>query len=245
MSQTEYTYDRYCDFLESLITDGRRFRAYDQSLTAGDVLLRHDVDLSPAKALEMARTEADLGVHATYFFLCSTPLYNPLTGRHRDVIQRIESLGHDVGLHFSTHQYWDSDECPSDEEIARRVEAERDIIDTVAADPIATVSFHAPPEWILERTIDGVESTYEPRFFSDIGYCADSSGRWREDPPTPAAFDDRMQVLTHPGLWGNEDVPFEGRVLETATNSANRVHTYSSRRYLHDQPPEDTVSPSP
>ena len=110
MRQVQYTFDWYRDLLATLDERGRRFRTYDQTVTEGDVLLRHDVDLSPAKALETARIEADEGVRATYFFLCSTPMYNPVTGRLRRIVRRIEDLGHDVGLHFSTHQYWDVDD---------------------------------------------------------------------------------------------------------------------------------------
>lgn len=245
MRGVEYTYDWYRDFLHALDSRGWRFRSYDDELADGDVLLRHDVDLSPARAVEMAQLEADVGVQSTYFFLCSTPMYNLLTGSLRDVVSRIEALGHDVGLHFSTHQYWDGDTVPSDADIARRVDAERDALAAVADDPIETVSFHAPPEWVLERVIDGVPSTYEPRFFSDIGYSADSSGRWRTEPPRIETFKPRMQVLTHPGLWGWDDQSFAERVRSAGDDSATRARAYATRRYLDEDPAEDPTERLP
>lgn len=234
MREVGYTYDWYRAFLAELDSEGRRFRSYGDELTAGDVLLRHDVDLSPERALEVAHIEADLGVRATYFFLCSAPLYNPLDHPIRDVIGRIEALGHDVGLHFSTHQYWGSDDRPDDDAVRARIDAERAVLSAVAADPVEAVSFHIPPEWVLRRTFDGIESTYEPRFFSEIGYYGDSNGRWRREAPRVDEFSEKVQVLTHPGLWGDDDASFEARVREAEAAARARVGEYVQSRYIDD-----------
>ena len=45
MGEVGFTYDWYRTFLADLRERGRRFRSYDDTLTAGDVLLRHYVDL--------------------------------------------------------------------------------------------------------------------------------------------------------------------------------------------------------
>ena len=234
MGEVGFTYDWYRAFLADLKDWGRRFRSYDDTLAAGDVLLRHDVDLSPRKALRIAQFEAALGVHATYFFLCSSPLYNLHEDRMRSVVRRIEDLGHDVGLHFSTHQYWsvDGDDPPSDEAVARRVDGERATLEVVASDPIEAVSFHIPPEWVLRRTFDGIDSTYEPRFFTDIDYSADSNQRWRDDPPEPESFGEKVQILTHPGLWGETDATFDQRVRQAETAETEWLRSYTESRYL-------------
>lgn len=235
MREVGYTYDWYREFLTDLVSRGRRFRAYDEELAADDVLLRHDVDLSPERALEVARIEAELGVHATYFFLCSAPLYNLFDRPTRDIVGHIESLGHDVGLHFSTHQYWDADARPDDGAVRTRIDDERGVLEAVA-DPVEAVSFHIPPEWALRREFDGVESTYEPRFFSEIGYYGDSNGRWRREAPRPEEFPETVQLLTHPGLWGREDAPFETRVREAEEETGERVREYADTRYVDDLP---------
>ena len=232
MEAVGFTHDWYRGFLEELLADGRRFRGYDADLEDGDVLLRHDVDLSLRKSLEMAELEADLGVESTYFVLCSTPMYNPLYERSRSLLERIEALGHDVGLHFSTHQYWDATAAPSESELAARIEGERTLLDQVASDPVDIVSFHIPPEWVLRRTFDSFESTYEPRFFSAIGYAADSNQRWRDDPPVVAELPERVQILTHPGLWDTEDASFDDRIHAVEDERHREILDYTQSRYL-------------
>ena len=232
MSAVEFTLDRGRSIIERLRESGYSFRAYDDEIAAGDVLLRHDVDLSPDRAVEMARIERDLGISATYFFLLSTPLYNPFEGRTREAIREIDRLGHDVGLHFSTHQHWSAERPPGEDELADRVHDEQAALATVAPDPVSIVSFHAPPDWVLDRTFAGFQSTYEPRFFEAIEYVADSGQRWREEGVRIPTDGRPLQVLMHPGLWAESDAPFAERVREAVAARRHRVGAYANGRYL-------------
>lgn len=238
MAPVAFTYDWYRSFLRDLSAGGYRFRAYDEELEPGAALLRHDVDLSPRRALRIAHVEADLGVTSTFFFLLSSPMYNPLDRPVREAIGTIQGLGHDVGLHFSTHQYWPASDPPGESTLVERVEGEQRILSTVAERPIDTVSFHIPPDWVLERRIEGLESTYEPRFFDEIGYVADSNQRWRDAYPMADGLPDRVQVLTHPGLWGPVDGGFRERVVAAKNDSRQRVGEYADDRYLDPGPVE-------
>lgn len=226
-----FTYEWYRQFLDRLARSGCRFCDYEDTLQSDDVLLRHDVDLSPTRAVHVAGIEARRGIESTYFFLVSSPLYNPLTAEVRDCIQRISDLGHDVGLHFSTHQYWDLGTEPDEADLANRVDDEMRVLERVV-DPIDTVSFHIPPDWALRRTFEGFESTYEPRFFTDIEYVADSDQRWRSDPPLTSGVPGKVQVLTHPGLWGVTDAPFDQRVSRAVDETGGTASQYVRTRYL-------------
>ena len=233
LADPAFTYDWYREFLERLRSAGYRFRSFDDDPDDGGVFLRHDVDLSPRRALEMARLEADAGVSATYLFLLSSPLYNPFEGEQRTNIREIASLGHDVGIHFSTHQYWAKDDPPTDAALRDRVAAERSAFDAVIdADAAPAVSFHIPPDWVLDRRFDGFRSAYEPALFSEIGYVADSGQRWREDPPRIAELPDALQVLTHPGLWGDEDASFERRIERAAVDAGSRAWELAHREFV-------------
>lgn len=196
------------------------------------MLLRHDVDLSPERALSMARIENDLGITATYFFLLGTPLYNPLSAPVRNLMNGVASLGHDVGLHFSTHQYWPTTRPPEEANIAEAVRRERDVLETVVPDVVSTVSFHVPPPWVLRRTFEGFPSTYEPRFFEEIEYLADSGQRWRDEGVALPDDDGPLQVLMHPGLWGHEDGTFVERVRESVVEADRRAAEYVRSRHL-------------
>ncbi len=58
------------------------------------VVFRHDVDLRPHYALELAQLEANLGIHGTYYFRIVPESFDP------DVMQQIAELGHEVGYHY-------------------------------------------------------------------------------------------------------------------------------------------------
>ncbi len=228
----DFTYDWYGDFLDDVKAAGYAFRSFHDDLTAGDVVLRHDVDLSVDDALTMARLEADRDVTATYFVLLSSALYNPLRGETRDAVREIQSLGHEVALHFSTHEYWPADSPPGDDELQARVAEELAILETVTGDDRRLVSFHKPPQWTFARSYDGFTSTYEARFFEDVQYVADSRQRWRDDPPAVEDFEDTVQVLTHPGLWANEDGAFDERIEQAVTASCKTAGRTAGREFL-------------
>lgn len=227
----EYTLDWYRGFLDRLRSDGYRFQSFDDHPAEGAVLLRHDVDLSVDAALAMARVEADLGVQSTYFFLLSSPLYNVFERETREQIAAIRALGHDVGVHFSTHAYWASDEQPLDAELAKQIRGEQAALATVT-DPVSAVSFHIPPEWVLGRQIPEVRSAYEPALFTDIDYVADSSGRWREQHPLDGGLGETVQILTHPGLWGETDASFDDRIEAAIAGACDRSRALTRAEFL-------------
>jgi len=232
-SNVDFTFGWYRTFLERLRSDGYRFRSFEEGADGDGVFLRHDVDLSISAALDVARLEANLDVTSTYLFLLTSPLYNPFEAEQRARIEEIADLGHDVGLHFSTHQYWPKEDPPEEEALRDRVVAERSAMETmVDVDVAETTSFHIPPEWMLDREIAGLQSTYEPAFFSEMGYVADSGQRWRDDPPTVGSLPDRVQVLTHPGLWGDVDAEFERRIEAAADDAVTRTRLQTHREFI-------------
>lgn len=228
----EFTRRWYRELLERLQSDGWTFRGFDEPVSEGDALLRHDVDLSLSAALRTAEIEAELGVTATYCVLLSSALYNPLTGESRDRIRRLAALGHDIALHFSTHEYWADPPGPTS--LEARVREELDVLATLLGEETRTVSFHIPPEWVLGRSFEGFRSTYAPAYFEDVSYVADSGQRWRSEPP---AFEERegpVQILTHPGLWGEDDADFEGCVQRAIVDACRETQLAARREFIED-----------
>jgi hypothetical protein len=66
----------YVELLEAARAGGYRFAFFDDEPREGDVLLRHDVDMSLAAALTMAELEAERDVQATYFLMTRSDFYN-------------------------------------------------------------------------------------------------------------------------------------------------------------------------
>ncbi|WP_096388805.1 polysaccharide deacetylase family protein [Halopenitus persicus] len=222
LGDAEFTHHWYRRFLQRLLAEGYDFRAFSDRVGDGDVILRHDVDLSVDAAVTMARIEADLGIRSTYCVLLTSPLYNPLEGAHRNALRAIKALGQDVCLHFSTHEYWPANHPPGADAIERRVQEERSVLEGIVP-ATDTVSFHRPPSWVLNREFDGFRNAYAPAYFDEIGYVADSSQRWREDPPRIESLPETLQLLTHPGLWSETDEGFVNRVEQAITDACRHA----------------------
>lgn len=227
----QFTYDTYSNILEGLRAQGYDFiTTYDKSIQDGEILLRHDVDWSPQRALKMAELEADHDVSSIYFFLLSSPFYNCLYEKTSEIIDRLTSLGHAIGLHFSTHQYWSSE--PADRELEEAVAHEREILSLIIDEPVDTVSFHIPPDWVLKQSYDGFVSTYEERFFTSIGYYGDSKQRWRRSSPFAEELPKKLQLLVHPGLWAEKDQTFAERMYRERDERFRAISEFLNFQFI-------------
>lgn len=201
MPLTAFTADDYALLLRALVDRG--YSSVELKAIVPDrahMFLRHDVDLCPDRALQMARQEAALGVNATYYFLVSTDHYCIAAARNRAILNEIIELGHWVGLHFDADQY------PEQADLDAFADLECRILELCSGSPVRSISFHRPLPSMLNRagTLAGRRHCYEPAFFSDIGYISDSNGGWHHGHPLhhPAVADGRaIQLLTHPIWW--------------------------------------------
>jgi hypothetical protein len=225
----EFTYDAYRAFLDEFKDRGYSFRGFGDPATDDTIILRHDVDWSPERALRMARIEAERGVQSTYFFLVTSPFYNVLHEDTRDILRTIQGLRHDVGVHFSTHEYWRDD--PGNAAVSARVREEQRILDTVVEDPTDAVSFHIPPDWVIGTDYDGFTNAYAPAYIEEMAYAADSNQRWREDPPFDGGLPERVQVLVHPGVWAESDERFAQRLDSARSRRFDAVRAYLDEQY--------------
>ena len=71
-----FSLDHYGELLDAARAGGYRFAGFESPPQPGDLLLRHDVDLSLDAALRMAELEAEAGATATYFLMTESVFYN-------------------------------------------------------------------------------------------------------------------------------------------------------------------------
>lgn len=102
----KFTYEAYENMILSLkknnyeIVDYKNYEGKERI-----VILRHDVDFSLEKALEMAELENKLNVSAIYFVLLSTDFYNVASKKSIEIIKKIINSGGTIGLHFDEQKY--------------------------------------------------------------------------------------------------------------------------------------------
>jgi hypothetical protein len=173
----------YRELLDAAEAGGYRFATFEAEPQPGEVLLRHDVDLSLEAALELARLEHECGARATYFLLTESVFYNLDSEQGRDTLRELRDLGHAVGLH------------------AVYPRASRDDrFDAVLA-------WHNPDPEYMSAPVDGFVNVMQPPWFTQGRYRSDSNQHWREGCPheelRTGAFE-WLQLLTHPEIWAYE-----------------------------------------
>ena len=182
----------------------------DVALAERHLVVRHDVDFSPAAALAMAEQEAAMGVSASYFVLLRTEFYNLFSAEALAAIRRIAGLGHVVGLHFDAALY------PADA-IEAAVGEECRQLENLVGQPVTVLSFHRPSQSLIGQAdrISGRINAYGGRFVRDMGYCSDSRGAWRHGLPlehSAVQAGRALQLLVHPFWWTEPSLPPEERL---------------------------------
>jgi hypothetical protein len=176
----EFDVTHYGELLDAAQAGGYRFATFEAEPKAGDVLLRHDVDLSLEAALELARLEHERSAHATYFLMTESVFYNLDSQQGRETTRELRSLGHAVGLH------------------AVYPRASRD--DRFDA----VVAWHNPDPEYVHEPVSGFVNVMQPPWFTKGKYRSDSNQHWREGCPheelRAGAFE-WLQLLTHPEIW--------------------------------------------
>ena len=176
----EFSLDHYRELLQAAQAGGYRFALFDDEPREGDLILRHDVDLSLAAALRMAVLEAEEGAVATYFLMTESVFYNLASPEGRSAIDELRRLGHRVAL----HAVWPN--ARLDERF----------------DPV--VAWHNPDREYMSAPVEGATNVMEPPWFDPATYRSDSNQKWRHGCPheeLAAGTFPWLQLLTHPEIW--------------------------------------------
>lgn len=188
----------YQELISQFLKKGYKSAFFSSSpAKKGALILRHDIDFDIGYAYKLSLLEDQLGVKATYFFLMHSKSYNILERTHLDQIRSIMSRGHHVSIHFDPTLYQDIEEG---------LQKEKEIFEKVFGVKVRCISIHRPSDYFLNNAneICGVRHTYQPTYFKQIKYFADSQGHFRYGSP----FDseefknkDTIQLLIHPIWW--------------------------------------------
>lgn len=152
------------------------FVKFNDVCTNSIILLRHDVDVSPKLALEMAKLEHKLGVNSTFFFMVRSPFYNLFSRTNDNIVRQIIDMGHCIGLHYDEGYY------SKNISLQELVDSEILMLEKNFDTRINVVSFHQPSKKIIDNSI-GIKqiNTYDKSYFRDIKYVSDSNMIFKDD----------------------------------------------------------------
>ena len=189
----DFSLAHYRELLQAAKAGGYRFAGFDRAPKAGDLILRHDVDLSLASELAVAEVEADEGAWSTWFLMTRSVFYNLGSKEGEEAIARLRELVHRVA-HHAVYPHVDLDE---------------------RFDPV--VAWHNPDPEFMQAEIPGAANVMSATFFDPERYRSDSNQHWRHGCPheqlAAGAFE-WLQLLTHPEIWA-----FEGGSMRESMES--------------------------
>jgi hypothetical protein len=67
-----------------------------ESRNGSFIIMRHDIDRTPQRALDIAKVEHQYNIHGVYYFRVQRGTYVP------EIIDKISSLSHEIGYHYET-----------------------------------------------------------------------------------------------------------------------------------------------
>ncbi len=176
----DFSLAHYGELLEAARQGGYRFAGFDGPPGRGDLILRHDVDLSLGAAIALAELEASQGAWSTWFLMTRSVFYNLASSEGERAIARLRELGHRVA-HHAVWPHVDLDDRFDD-----------------------VVAWHNPePEYVFGE-IEGAANVMRPPFFDADHYRSDSNQHWRHGCPHDELAAGRfewLQLLTHPEIW--------------------------------------------
>jgi hypothetical protein len=221
----DFTEGGYCAAL-ALAADYWTFASFGTEPAGPHLLWRHDIDVSPNRALRLAQLEHERGLKATYFFLLHSEFYNCMERGCRDIIRQVSAYGHDIGLHFEVNFYPEVVDLALLED---RVATEARLIADLANQEPVAVSFHNPtPEQLSQYDqprLAGLVNTYGAPLGTGYKYVSDSNGYWRfsrlHDVLAERAAPS-LHVLTHPEWWTPAQSSPRDRIVRAVEGRASR-----------------------
>jgi hypothetical protein len=186
------------------------FSQYLESPASKVVLLRHDVDVSLRRALQMADIERAEEVTSTYFVRVHASLYNLFDKNNFGRLQKLAAMGFEIGVHQEVSNF----ARPGEEE--QLLHREKLIIETILGRRVAGLATHVPKENTLEITPELLERNgfdYAPDLpvFNDGAmFVSDSNNHWKAHSIDEALeSSDKVLANIHPIWWTTriKDVP--------------------------------------
>jgi len=183
----------------------------------------------------MAKIEAEKKIRSTYFFQLHGELYNVLEKEVTEIVFKIQSLGHDIGLHFDSHYFG----ITNDKDLEKYLAIDTQYFNDIFATNINTFSFHNTNAYILSCDRDsyaGLINVYSKNIKNNFRYCADSTGFWRFEHILNVLNKPeikKLQILTHDAMWSHEVLSPRQRVFKTIDDNAFRLKRWYDKTLRH------------
>ena len=229
----EFSYRRYLQLVNTIREAGYTVCKYTEwEQYNRPCILRHDIDFSLKRALDMAIFEHENDIKSTFFVLLTTDMYNPLSKNGESIIRKIHDMGHDIGLHYDESRYGVTEQ--TENEYIEQIYHEKNILESICGDEVKVISMHCPSKKFLSSDIfiPGMINSYSKLFFKEFKYCSDSMRVWHEDIEQGLAVESyrRLHILTHAFWWReieeDRDVTIRSWIRDNINETFEFIHQW-------------------
>ncbi len=203
MRNGDFTYDSlvqmYIDLLQKY-----KVVSFSEGLISREcslLVIRHDIDIMPGRALRMGLIEKDLGIKSAYFFMTDNPIYNIFSDQTQYVMQKLREYGHEIGLHYDR----------ASELLGGKTDIHtvKEILQSRLSYQFDLISFHKPDQdTSKEKYLFGMLNVFSEYLLKKFKYFSDSYGEWRFGHPLQSEefdLEKHLYLNLHPEWW-TEDV---------------------------------------
>jgi len=221
----DFTFNHYKEVITKALEAGYTFYTFSEyhakKPKGKTFLLRHDVDNFFERAAGFARVEDELGVKATYFLRVHTH-YNPFEYNNYALLKRLESAGHELGLHTEASEFAAMHGAEKPDALLAR---EKAFLEACLGHEVHGLAPHRDINYAANTLplLQGMDlaamgfdyQAYEDVFVKESKYVSeriDGHIGWYEHGPEEYIDKfDKITLLTHPQWWF-EKHPREGRI---------------------------------
>lgn len=247
----DFTMDAYRDYIAAIKSSFSDILSFDYLIQSSSwpnsfCVLRHDVDRKPYNALNMARLENQMGIHATYYFRTKPETFKP------KIIRHIHRLGHEIGYHYESLSDARGNNEAALKDFALNLERLRSLV------PVRTISMHGRPLsaqnnidlWRLKENhrllieqFNLLGEIYLDIDYTDVVYISDTGRNWNStqsnirDHVNSKLLHDfqngrhlldflkcstnnrQMIFMTHPERWSKHSLEYMLQILMDSTTN--------------------------
>ena len=207
MEKQSFSQKGYENLIQTILSNGYRFvklEAFDHNTANKQVILRHDVDYSPQKAIELAKIDRYLGISSIFFFLVRGHWYNFFGHHTQTAIHEIQAMDFPIGLHYAPPPHIND----SQEAQYKQLLTDFSLMRSEFSSAYPAFSWHVPPPLALQegrfRCPDGLADMYSEHFFFKAKYVSDSSLRNSYEYLMEIFLSEehiKVQLVLHPICW--------------------------------------------
>jgi hypothetical protein len=175
----DFTLKTYRELLVELKKRGYAFQTFRDFLKqprSKVIMLRHDVDARNSHSLAFAEMQHEMGIQGTYYFRMVEGSFD------KSMIQRMESLGHEIGYHYEDMDFAKGDPALALEYFQRHIHQLREVAH------VNTLCMHGSPQSKFDNKDIWKHYRYqdygfvgEPYFdlnFNEVFYLTDTGMMW-------------------------------------------------------------------